>query len=149
MSRSTISEILIDAIEQLRPALPAFLGTDYTPFVAQLETSLAGESESQIWELFEKYPTANERLQEILEQQEGEEDINIIRGGLGLYGYPQLYGDSRSRPPLLYRCEVGLHDVAADQVEERDAIGNALCPQHGVPMITVAKKANEPNQKQV
>jgi hypothetical protein len=148
MSRSIISESLLAAIEQLRPELPALLGTDCTSFVTQLETSLAGGNESQVWELFEKYPAITERLQEILEQIEGEEDI--IRGGLGLYGNPQLYdGYPRSRSLLLYRCETGLHDVTTDQVEEHDALGHALCPQHGVPMIKVAKKANEPDQKQV
>jgi hypothetical protein len=151
MSRATISEILLDAIEQLRPALPSLLGSDCTIFVAQLEISLAGERESPVWELFEKYPAANERLQEILERMEGEEDI--IRGGLGLYGDPQLYGKPHlpilKHSLLLYRCETGLHDVTADQIEERDAIGNALCPQHGIPMIKITNKENEPNQKQV
>jgi hypothetical protein len=146
MSRSAISESLLEAVEQLRPELPTLLGTGYTTFVTQLETSLAGESESLVWDLFEKYPAANERLQEILEQQEEEEDI--IRGGLlRLFGDPLSLGNRMERPALLYRCktESGLHDVTADQVDERDAIGNALCPQHGAPMIQVVKKENESN----
>jgi hypothetical protein len=78
-------------------------------------------------------------LQGILEQQGEDEDI--IRG---------LYGDPQFHPAFfLYRCEKGLHTVAADQVEERDAGGNALCPQHGVPMIRIVKKGNEPDQEQV
>ncbi len=146
MSRPAISESLQVAIEQLRPELPSLLGADFTTFVAQLEDLLAGESESQVWELFEKYPTISEHLQDILEQQEAEEDI--IRGGSGLYGDPQ-FPTLLKHSLLLYRCEKGLHIVAADRVEERDAVGNALCPQHGVPMVKIVKKRNEPNQKQV
>jgi hypothetical protein len=142
MPGAIISEILLDAIDQLRPELPALLGSDYAPFVAQLEVSLAGESESPVWELFEQYPTVNEHLQQILEQVQGEEDI--IRGGLGLYGKAQFQTSL-----LVYRCEMGVHDVAADQVEERDAQGNVLCPQHGVPMRKVDTKENEPHQKPV
>lgn len=144
MSRSTISESLLEAIEQLRPALPSLLEVDYASFVAQLEASLARKDESQVWKVFEQHPAVNERLQEILEQQE---EGDIIRGGLGLYGEPQF---QMSKSILqLYWCETGLHDVPADLVEGRDAIGNALCPRHGVPMIKAAKKEKEPNQKQV
>ena len=146
MSRPAISESLQAAIEQLRPELPTLLGADCTTFVAQLEDLLSGESESQVWELFEKHPTITEHLQDILEQQEDEEDI--IRGGSGIYGDPQP-STIVKHASLLYRCDKGLHTVAADHVEERDAVGNALCPQHGVPMVKIVKKRNERNQKQV
>src|SRR5205814_1571352 len=131
MSRPVISEYLQAAIEQLRPEMPKLLGADYTTFVTHLDALLAAGNESQVLDLCGKYPIVDELLREILDQQEEEEDT--IRGGLGLYGDPlfSIHGDAQKRLLPQYRCEMGLHVVAADQVEEHDVVGNALCPQHG------------------
>jgi hypothetical protein len=134
MSRHIISENLQAAIERLRPELPELLGADYTNFVAQLDALLAGGSESQVWDLFKKYPVVHERLEEVQ---------STTRGGLGgLGGDPQPY-----RRPF-YRCEVGAHVVAAREVQKRDAAFNALCPKHGVPMIKIDEKGIKPSQEQ-
>lgn len=148
MPRPIISKSLQTAIEQLRPELPGLLGADYTTFVAQLDALLAGGSESQVLDLCRKYSVIDERLQDILDQQEEEEDT--IRGGLGLFGDPLFrLSDSAGKHRLPhYRCEAGLHIVAADQVEEHDAAGNALCPLHGTPMIKIVEKESKPNQEQ-
>ncbi len=138
MSMSLISENLQAAIERLRPDLQTLLGGDYAPFATQLDALLAGGNDDQVLELFRTYPTAFERLQDVLAQQEAE--LEMTRGGLGVYGYPITSPSS-----IRYRCETGPHVVAAEKVEERDAAGNAICPQHHAPMVLVRGK--EPSQE--
>jgi hypothetical protein len=134
MSIPPISEDLLAIIARLRPELQTLLGSDYAPFAAQLDVFLAGGSENQVLELFRKYPVAFERLQGALAQQE--EETWTTKGGLGLFGYPGIYGDpKKSIPSIRYRCKVGPHIVAAEEFEERDAAGNALCPEHHTPMV--------------
>ncbi len=137
MSLSPMSQDLQAAIEQLRPTLPALLGREFSPFTAQLDAFLAEGSEDQVYELFRKHPEAYACLLGVLAQQE--EKSETTRGGLGLFGYPIT-----SWPSIRYRCKAGPHDVAVEDVKERDAAGNALCPVHHTPMVL--ERESEPSQ---
>jgi hypothetical protein len=144
MSEPIMSENLQAAIDRLRPELAKLLGADYTAFVDQLDALLASGTGSQILDLCEKYPSVDKYLQDILNQQD-EEDAN--RQGFGLYGDSPSAGDAQKRTLPRYRCEAGLHVVSADHVEERDPAGNALCPQHHVPMVKIVEMGNKSGQK--
>ena len=135
-----ISDNIGAAIEQLRPELPALLSNDYSQFIAQLETSLARGNEDQVLELFEeKYPALYERLLDILGQQR--EDLGTTKG------FPDLYGNSIAPQPFIrYECKIGPHCVNSKEVQERNVAGEALCPQHHVPMVYI-EKGSAPNEE--
>ena len=137
MSIPPISEELQAIIERLHPELQTLLGSDYTLFAAQLDGFLAGGNADQVLELFRKYPVAFERLQDALAQQA--EETETTKGGLGLFGYPIA-----PMPSIHYRCKVGPHVVAAEEVKVKDAAGNALCPEHNTAMAL--EEEGEPGQ---
>jgi hypothetical protein len=138
MSTPPISQRLRTAIEQVHPTLPTVLGPAYASFTAQLEAFLAQGSEDQVFDLFRQYPEAYSRLLDALVQQQ--EETETTKGGLGLFGYPIM-----PQPAIRYRCKVGPHDVAGEDVKRRDAAGNALCPVHNKPMVLEGE--SEPDQE--
>lgn len=139
MSMPLVSEDLRVTIERLRPELPTLLGRDYPTFIAQLDAFLARGSEDQVKDWLEKYPVVYERLLDTLAEQGEEEET--AKGGFRLYGDPIV-----PVPAIRYRCKIGLHLVTLTEVEERDAVGNALCPQHHLPMVV--ETGSGPNQGQ-
>ncbi len=129
MSMSLISENLQAAIERLRPDLQTLLGGDYAPFATQLDALLAGGNDDQVLELFRTYPTAFERLQDVLAQQEAE--LEMTRGGLGVYGYPiteQFVGREGRLVQYFQRARFELHpELTAGLRVQLTPLGRALC----------------------
>ena len=136
-----ISENIATAIEQLRPEFPALLGNDSGQFLAQLEAALARGDEHQVLELFdeEKYPALYNRLLDLLGQQGG--DRETTKGGLPLPG-----NSLAPKSGIRYECKIGPHYVHAEEVQERNAADEALCPQHGEPMVVYREK-EPPNEE--
>ena len=62
-----------------------------------------------------------------------EELFEMAEAARGIGG---LFGESDTEPPagLRYKCAVGPHYVAPEDVDERDAEGEPICPVHGVAM---------------
>ncbi len=122
-------EILRQAIEQLRPELPALLGDKYPAFETQLNSGLASGNRNRLLDLFRQYGTAHQRLLQYLPSRAEDR----TKG---------LFGDVNVPLPYLhYVCPVGPHLLRLKQVEEQDAAGRPLCPVHHVPMTRMGPKA--------
>ena len=95
------SESLQRAIERLHPRLPDILGKDSSAFLVELDARLVNGGDDQLdqlRELFSRYPAANQRLHETIDFATKESEAKTRRGGLGLYGVPQV------SPSFSYRC---------------------------------------------
>lgn len=126
MSTPITSEDLRAAIERLRPELPELLEEDHPAFAAELDSLLREGSDNQLLDLFGRYPAAHERLLDALDVAQRVQDETKIA---------HLFGNEIIPPPgHRYRCKVGPHHVASEEVVQRDPAGNALCPQHGTVM---------------
>ena len=122
------------AIEQLRAELPSLVGADYHAFLARLDTLLRIGDIDLILDLFSEYPAAHSRLLDIFVK----DDILQARKGSNLFGeirtaYPVLYYRCQSQPTT--------HIVELRDIEQRNAAGQALCPQHLLAMAPVSSKA--------
>jgi hypothetical protein len=113
------SVTLREAIRQLKQELPDILGPNYLSFVKELDALLQEGSNEELLTLFVPYPNAYNRLQDILSH---------FSAGHG------LYGDSISKPAVLYYCQAGRHYVDEMDVQKKDVAGRPLCPDHGKPL---------------
>jgi|GEM_PF-3855456 len=109
-------EDLREAIRRLQQELPDLLGSSYSSFIAELNTLLPQGSNDELLTLFFLYPAAYNRLQHFL---------GFFSAGHG------LYGDSISKPAVLYICPVGEHYVDEMDVQQKDVFGRPICPKHG------------------
>jgi len=135
MSTPVTLETMQVAIEQMRPELPALLGTDYTAFAEELDSYLAMGSINRLLDLFGRYPSAHHRLLDAISLPEEETTKGIRLPGdeeISPIGYPGI-----PWPLLYYRCEDGPHVVTQPEVEERDAPGRAVCPEHHIAMNVI------------
>lgn len=136
MSTQITLEDLQTAIEQLRPELPTLLGMDYQAFVAELDSYLHMRSVNRLLDLFGRYPAAHNRLLDTIAQREEE---TVQEREESLVGFDRLAGDEHIPWPLLYyRCENGPHAITVREVEQRDAAGRPLCPQHHIAMNVIS-----------
>ncbi len=139
MAPALTLEILRQAIEQLRPELPALLGERYPEFETQLQSNLETPNVNRLLDLFRQYGTAHQRLLQVLPSRTEDR----TKG---------LFGDVNVPLPYLYYvCPVGPHLLRLQRVEDYDAAGRPLCPVHrgvmkrmGAPALRAALETLRP-----
>jgi hypothetical protein len=111
---------LREAIRLLRPDLPYLLGSNYSPFVAELDNLVQNGYNDELLFLFARFPNVYIKLHDFL--------CYLLAGG-------DLFGKSKSLPPSVkFICPIGQHKVKLNKAPRRDVRGFPLCPIHNKPM---------------
>ena len=123
------SRALQVAIDRTYAELPSLLGTEFPSFDMQLQRLLRTGRDEQLLDLFNRYPKAYNRLLNHLALL----SIHSSFFADSIFGYPVV------KNSIQYRCQVGSHDVPLQDVKQRTAAGDPICPVHGNIMTDVVQ----------
>jgi hypothetical protein len=132
------------AIEQLRPNLQELVGVNYSAFEAELDALLQEKSIKRLLDLFDRHPTARDRLKETYLQLKIRRFAELV---VAASGSNQLFGDPiyqrLDKMHTYYYCTLGQHEVDAKDVSAYDDELNGLCPMHGKGMAFKGSRLEE------